>query len=89
MSIDTDALRVPEIQLKVAIRRAAQEQYGRHVANRLCLAILADNRTPLGAGQLTFTHSTRGRDQAPSKKAGTSSTPRWNRCSCSTASGRS
>ena len=61
---------IPEIQLKVAIRRAAQEQYGRHVANRLALAILADNRTPLGEGQLTFTHSTRGRDQAPSKKAG-------------------
>lgn len=60
----------PEIQLKVAIRRAAQEQYGRHVANRLCLAILADNRTPFGQDQLTLTRSTRGRDQAGSKKAG-------------------
>ena len=70
MSVALPLPPVPEIQLKVAIRRAAQEQYGRHVANQLALAILADNCTPLGAGQLTFTHSTRGRDQAPSKKAG-------------------
>jgi hypothetical protein len=61
---------VPEIQLKVAIRRAAQEQYGRHVANRLCLAILADRRTPIGEAQLTSTHSTRGRDQTVGRKAG-------------------
>ena len=70
MSAALESPPLPEIQLKVAIRRAAQDQYGRHVANRLALAILADNRTPLGEGQLTFTHSTRGRDQAPSKKAG-------------------
>lgn len=70
MSVDLPLPPIPEIQLKVAIRRAAQEQYGRHVADRLCLAILADNCMPLGEGQLTFAHSTRGRDQAPSKKAG-------------------
>lgn len=70
MSADIDPRRGPEIQLKVAIRRAAQEQYGRHVVNRLCLAILADHRTPIGEGQLTSTHSTRGRDQTVGKKAG-------------------
>ena len=60
----------PKIQLQVATQRTAQEQYWRHVANRTCLAILADHRTPLGMARLTKIPSTRGRDQAGSKRAG-------------------
>ena len=60
----------PKIQLQVATQRTAQEQYWRHVANRTCLAILADHRTPLGTAPLTMISSTRGRDQAGSKRAG-------------------
>ena len=60
----------PKIQLQVATQRTAQEQYWRHVANRTCLAILADHRTPLGTAPLTMIPSTRGRDQAGSKQAG-------------------
>ena len=40
---------LPRIQLQVATQRTAREQYWRHVANRTCLAILADHRTPLSS----------------------------------------
>jgi len=60
----------PKIQLVVATQRTAQEQYWRHVANRTCLAILADDRMPLGIERLTVVHSTRARNQAGSKRAG-------------------
>lgn len=70
MSAALESLPLPEISLRAHIRRTAIELYWKHVANRTCLSILADNRTPLGKAKLTFVHSTRGRDQAGSKKAG-------------------
>lgn len=70
MSAALESPPLPEILLRAPTRRTAIELYWKHVANRLCLAILADHRTPLGEAKLTFVHSTRGRDQAGSKPVG-------------------
>lgn len=38
---------LPALRVVVPTEQAAQRQFWRHVANRLCLAILADAREPL------------------------------------------
>lgn len=49
----------PRIIVKVPSREAAQRQYWRHVANRACLALLADQRHPILTARQGSTKSTR------------------------------
>lgn len=61
----------PRIIVTASNREAAQRQYWRHVANRACLAILADVREPVLTARQGSTHPTRGPEAPPRPSIGT------------------
>lgn len=61
----------PRIHVTASTREAAQRQYWRHVANRACLAILADQRHPVLTARQGSTDSTRPPQEAPHPGPGT------------------
>lgn len=61
----------PRIIVTASSREAAQRQYWRHVANRACLAILADQRHPVLTARQGSTDSTRPPQEPPRPGIGT------------------
>lgn len=55
----------PDIVVTASSPEAAQRQYWRHVANRACLAILADHRHPALTARPGRPGATRGPNQPP------------------------
>lgn len=58
------------LRVAVPTSPAAQRQFWRHVANRLCLAILADARQPVLTAHTGSASSTRGPDAPPRPQIG-------------------
>lgn len=60
----------PAIVVTAPTAEAAQRQYWRHVANRACLAILADQRHPVLTARQGTTTPTRGSEHPPRSQIG-------------------
>ncbi|MBI0447196.1 hypothetical protein [Deinococcus sp. DB0503] len=61
---------LPALRVVVPTEQAAQRQFWRHVANRLCLAILADAREPLLTARTGSTDPTRAPNAEPRTPVG-------------------